>query len=61
MKDVEDFIECDSENMNFYKDTELQNSKVTGDDFPELYTGDNSIAWKGEVTKVEIIKRLVSL
>lgn len=61
MKDVEDFIECDSETMNFYKDTELQNSKVTGDDFPKLYTGDNSIAWKGEVTKVEIIKRLVSL
>lgn len=61
IKNVEEFIECDSELMNFYKDTELQNSKVTGDDFPELFTGDNSIAWKGEVTKVEIIKRLVTL
>lgn len=61
IKNVEDFIECDSELMNFYKETELQNGKVTGDDFPELFTGDNSIAWKGDVTKVEIIKRLVTL
>lgn len=61
IKNVEEFIECDSELMNFYKGTELQNGKVTGDDFPELFTGDNSIAWKGDVTKVEIIKRLVTL
>jgi len=55
------YIECDSELMNFYRGTDLKNDKVTGDGFPELLPGNNTISWTGNVMKVEIIKRLVTL
>ncbi len=61
IKDVDGYIECDSELMNFYKDTYLQNNKVTGSGFPELLPGSNAISWTGNVTKVEIIRRLVTI
>ena len=61
IKDVDGYIECDSELMNFYKDTYLQNNKVTGSGFPELQPGSNAISWTGNVTKVEIIRRLVTI
>lgn len=54
-------IECDSEQMIFYRGTELKNDKVTGDGFPELVQGTNTISWTGNVTKVQIIPRWVSL
>lgn len=55
------YIECDSELMNFYRGTDLKNDKVTGDGFPELLPGNNTISWTGNVTKVEIVGRLVTL
>lgn len=61
IKEVESYIECDAELMSFYKGTVLQNGKVSGDGFPELRPGNTTISWTGNVTKVEIIRRLVSL
>ena len=55
------YIECDSELMNFYRGTDLKNDKVTGDGFPELLPGSNAVSWTGNVTKVEIVRRLVTL
>lgn len=59
--EVDGYIECDSELMNFYKDTVLKNSVVTGDGFPELRKGVNSISFDGDITGIEIIPRWVSL
>lgn len=57
MKGIAQYIECDSEQMNFYKDTELQNLKVTGDSFPMLYPGDNTISFTGNVKSISLIPR----
>jgi len=59
--EIDGYIECDGELMNFYKGTELKNDKVTGDGFPELHKGTNSISFDGDITAVEIIPRWVSL
>ena len=55
--DVEEYIEIDSEIMNAFKGVEPLNHKMTGDYFPELKAGENTISWVGEVEKVEIIPR----
>ena len=55
------YIECDSELMNFYRGTDLKNDKVSGDGFPELSPGSNTVSWTGNITKVEIIPRWVTL
>ncbi len=56
-KDIKDYIEVDSEMMNAYKDTQPLNHKMIGAKFPEFVPGVNSIAWVGNVDKIEIIPR----
>lgn len=57
---IENYIEIDSELMNCFKDNVNQNNRMIGD-FPVLKTGDNSVAWSGNVTKIEIEPRWVRL
>ena len=56
-KNVDGYIEIDSEMMNAYKGATSQNSKMVTHEFPELSAGDNSVSWTGTVTSVEIIPR----
>ncbi len=56
-RDVDGYIEVDSETMNAYKGTTSQNSKMYTSTFPELKKGANSILWIGTVSSVEIIPR----
>lgn len=54
---LDGYTECDSYSMNFYQDTELKNSTVTGDGFPKLYPGDNAVSFSGGITQADIIPR----
>lgn len=58
---IDGYTECDSEIMNFYKDTISKNDTVSGDGFPELKPGINKISFEGGITGVEIVPRWVSL
>lgn len=60
-KDIEQYIEIDSEIMNAYKADKLQNSKMLTSTFPKLVAGDNNISWIGSVQKIEIIPRWCKL
>jgi len=58
--DVDDYIEIDSEVMAAYKSSTPQNNKMNGDllpMFPLLTSGENTISWIGNVSKVEINPR----
>lgn len=55
--DVDEYIEIDSEIMNAYKGIEAQNNKMTGSGFPSFVPGNNTIAWAGNVDKLEIVPR----
>lgn len=57
ISDIDEYIEIDSELMNCYKDTVLKNDTVTGEGFPVLKPGENSIACAGNVRRVEVIPR----
>ena len=57
LSNVEEYIEIDSELMNCFKDTVLKNDTVTGEEFPVLKPGENSIACVGNVRRVEVIPR----
>lgn len=59
--DIDGYVECDSEMMNFYKDTVLKNDTVEGDGFPFLHQGKNTITFDGGITKIEIIPRWVCI
>ena len=52
---------CDSENMDWYDSTQLQNSLVTGDGFPELEPGENVIYYTGGINKVTVEPRFKTL
>lgn len=54
---VDEYIEIDSELMNCFKDTVLKNDTVTGEGFPVLKPGENSIACAGNVRRVEVVPR----
>ena len=54
-------IVCDSEQMNFYSGTTPMNDKVTGDGFPRLQPGVNTISWVGTVTSLVVQPRWVTL
>lgn len=54
---LDGYTECDSELMNFYHDTEAKNDTVSGDGFPLLYPGENTVSFDGKITGVEIIPR----
>ncbi|MBO5023580.1 MAG: phage tail family protein [Clostridia bacterium] len=56
-KDVEEYIEIDSEMMIAHKGTLSANVKMYTQNFPELLPGENSISWNGNVTSVEIKPR----
>ena len=55
------YTECDSELMNFYHDTEPKNDTVSGEGFPLLYPGENTITFDGGITSVEVIPRWVMI
>lgn len=54
---IDEHIEVDSEQMNFYKDTEPKNDTVSGDGFPLLYPGENTVSFSGGITAVSVIPR----
>ena len=56
-KNVDGYIEVDSETMNAYKGSTSQNAKMFTPTFPELSKGNNVISWTGTVSGVEIIPR----
>lgn len=56
-----EYIECDSELMNFYKGTQSKNSSASGDGFPIFYPGNNTISFTGGITRIDILPRWVSL
>jgi phage-related protein len=51
------YTECDSEQMNFYHDTVLKNDTVSGDGFPVLNPGTNTVSFDGGITSIEILPR----
>ena len=55
--DIDEYLDIDSEQMNFYKDVTPMNDTVSGSGFPLLYSGDNEVLFSGDITKVEIIPR----
>ena len=59
--DIDEYIEFDSELMSAFKDTILQNTLVSGEGFPELIEGINTISFDGDITRIDIIPRWVSL
>ena len=61
LTDIDRYIEIDSEQMNFYKGAEPRNDRVTGDGFPILYPGVNSVSFTGDFTSVTIEPRWVTL
>lgn len=58
---IEDYLEIDSVQMNFYKGVEPKNDLVTGSGFPLLYPGENAITLTGGITKIEIEPRWMTL
>lgn len=54
---LDGYLEIDSEQMNFYKDTEPRNDLVEGSGFPVLYPGENTVTLTGGITKIEIEPR----
>ena len=61
LESIDEYTEIDSEQMNCYKGTELKNDTVSGNGFPLLLSGDNTIAFDGGITGIEIIPRWVTL
>lgn len=55
--DINEYIEIDSEIMNAYKGVVAQNNKMTGSGFPTFLPGNNTVAWTGNVERLEIIPR----
>lgn len=60
LKEVEDYIELDTEIMECFKGTEPLNNKMVGE-FPYFISGENKITWDGNVSKIEIKGRWRSL
>lgn len=55
--DMDGYVEADSEQMNFYKATQLKNHTVTGSGFPLLYPGDNTLSFSGGITGLAVTPR----
>ena len=55
--ELDGYLEIDSEQMNFYKDSEPKNDTVSGDGFPLLYPGENTVSFTGGITAVTVIPR----
>lgn len=54
---IDGYVEADSEQMNFYKDSEPKNDTVSGNGLPLLYPGENVISYSGGITAVTVIPR----
>lgn len=55
--EIDGYVEADSEQMNFYKATQLKNQTVTGEGFPLLYPGENVLACSGGITGLAVTPR----
>ena len=53
------YTECDSELMNFYHGADPKNDTVSGEGFPILYPGNNTISFDGGITSIEVRPRWV--
>lgn len=58
---IDGHITLDSELFEAHKDGTRQNTALTSQVFPRLVSGVNEVSWAGNVTRVEIIPRWVSL
>ena len=56
-----DGLTIDSEQMLCYSGTESRNDTVSGDGFPLLHPGENTIAFAGGITAVSVLPRWCSL
>lgn len=54
---INEYIEIDSEYMNCYKGTVLKNDILSGEGFPVLKPGENTIACAGNVRRIEVVPR----
>lgn len=61
LKDISDYIEVDSEEMNCFKGANNNTNDQMYTDFPVLYHGENTISWVGNITKIELNPRWCSL
>ena len=55
--DINGYLDIDSEQMNFYKDATPMNDTGSGSGFPLLYSGDNEVAFSGDIIEVHITPR----
>lgn len=55
--EIDGYVEIDSEQMNFYKSTQLKNHTVTGDGFPVLQPGENVLSCSGGITGLSVTPR----
>ena len=55
--DIDGYVEADSEQMNFYKGTQIKNHTVTGNGFPLLCPGENTLAFSGGITGLSVTPR----
>ena len=56
LKDIDGFIEIDSELKETFKDNASKNDKKVGE-YPLFLIGENTISWTGNITKIEIEPR----
>ena len=54
---IDGYLEADSEQMNFYKGTQIKNHTVTGNGFPLLCPGENTLAFSGGITGLSVTPR----
>ena len=45
--------------MNFYHGADPKNDTVSGEGFPLLYPGNNTISFDGGITSIEVVPRWV--
>ena len=57
IKDISEYMMIDCDIQNAYKGTVNQNQNISAPVFPELQSGENTIAWSGNITGVEIVPR----
>ena len=57
IKDIDEYIEIDSELMNAFKENTLCNKDIGFTEFPVLKPGESYISFVGDVEKIEIIPR----
>ena len=55
--ELDGYVMLDSDTQNAYKDTLNKNSTISAPEFPVLQPGENTIAWDGGVTAVEVTPR----